>query len=279
MPSRRAGAARSSPCRRRRAAQAARARQPPRGRCESPPPRGRRDASASSRSYSRRHLAFDQFELFESREDERGRLGGRPPPRVPSQLPVRGGLVRVVDTGEVLDLACHCPLVEALGVALCAHLEWRRDMDLDERRLLLDRCTGRAAGLLVRGDRAHDDCRASAREPRCDPADPEDVRVAVVLGEAEALREMGADDVTVEALDGAAARLELARHQRADGRLPRRREPGEPENKATAHETISWTSADLTVWMPHSTLPVPAQRPDRPAPGCVECVSPIESYP
>ena len=50
-----------------------------------------------------------------------------------------------------------------------------------------------------------------------------------------------------------------------DRRLPRAREPREPEDEP-AH-----------VWSPHSVRSVPAQRPSRPLPGCVECVSPIDS--
>ena len=63
--------------------------------------------------------------------------------------------------------------------------------------------------------------------------------------------------------------------------LPGGREAREPDDEA-AHALSSTRCRDLgrgTVWMPHSTLSVPAQRPERPAPGCVECVSPIESYP
>ena len=39
------------------------------------------------------------------------------------------------------------------------------------------------------------------------------------------------------------------------------------------------TSAAATVWIPHSTLSRPAHRPERPAPGSVEWMSPIDSYP
>ena len=47
-------------------------------------------------------------------------------------------LVRRRDTGEVLDLAGERGRVKALRIAARALLERRRDVDLDERRMLLD---------------------------------------------------------------------------------------------------------------------------------------------
>src|SRR5204863_8587861 len=108
-----------------------------------------------------------------------------------------------------------------------------------------------------------------------DPADARDVRVAIVLREAEALRQVRANDVAVEMVDDEAALLELGLHDVRDRRLAGRAEPCEPDDEA-AHGA---TSAEGIVWIPHSVLSVPAQRPERPLPGCVECQSPIESYP
>src|SRR6478735_7383547 len=78
---------------------------------------------------------------------------------------------------------------------------------------------------------------------------------------------MGADDVAVEMVDDEAAPLELRLDVVRDRRLAGARQTGEPENEP-AH-----------VCSPHSVRSVPAQRPSRPLPGCVECVSPIDSYP
>ena len=85
------------------------------------------------------------------------------------------------------DLAGVGHRVEALRVAALALGERGRDVDLDERRVLLGEGAGLLPRLLVGRDRRDDDRRAGAREPRGDPADPLDVRVAVVLREAEAL--------------------------------------------------------------------------------------------
>src|SRR5262249_11465698 len=138
-------------------------------------------------------------------------------------------------------------------------------MDLDERRMLLDERARVPPHLLVRRDRGDDHDRAGPREARRDPADASDVRVAVLLREAETLREEGADDVAVEVVDTEAAPFELRLDVVGDRRLARAREASEPENEP-AH-----------VWIPHSVRSVPAQRPSRPLPGTVECVSPIES--
>ena len=91
---------------------------------------------------------------------------------------------------------------------------------------------------------------------------------------------MRAHDVAVEDLDERAALLELVRDERADGRLAGCGEAREPDDEAAHCQPLLDEGGDLveaTVWMPHSVLSVPAQRPERPAPGCVECVSPIES--
>ena len=133
-------------------------------------------------------------------------------------------LVRRRDAGEVVDLAGERSRVEALRIAARALLERRRDVDLDERRVLLDERARVASHLLVRRDGGDDHDGAGAREPRGDPADARDVRVPVLLREAEALREVGADDVAVEVVDDEAAPLELRLDVVRDRRLARARE-------------------------------------------------------
>ena len=98
-----------------------------------------------------------------------------------------------------------------------------------------------------------------------DVGDASDVRVPVLLREAEALREVRADDVAVEVVDNEAAPFELRLDVVRDRRLACARKAREPEDEP-AH-----------VCNPHSVRSVPAQRPSRPLPGTVECVSPIES--
>ncbi len=63
---------------------------------------------------------------------------------------------------------------------------------------------------------------------------------------------MRAHDIPVEVLDGDARALELLADEIGDRRLARAGEPGEPEDDA-AH----------FVWIPHSILSAPVQRPAR----------------
>src|SRR5581483_3975693 len=177
---------------------------------------------------------------------------------------------------EVRDLAGERGAVEALRVAARALLERRRDVDLDERCMLLDERARVPPRLLVRRDRADDHGAAGPCDARGDPADAVDVLVAVGLREAEALREVGAHDVAVQVVDEMAALLELGLDDVCDRGLAGPRKAREPDDES-AHRNSPSTSAERTVWMPHSVLPVPAQRPSRPLPGSVECVSPIES--
>ena len=119
----------------------------------------------------------------------------------------RRRLVRVVDAGEALDLARERLLVEALDVAARALVD--RGGDVAPRRTGPTPRPSRAPCCRVSSygrDRGRDHGAALAREPRGDPADPLDVRVAVLLREAEALREVRADGVAVEVLDDQAAR-------------------------------------------------------------------------
>jgi hypothetical protein len=70
-----------------------------------------------------------------------------------------------------------------------------------------------------------------ARQARRDPADPLDVGVAVLLREAEALREVRADGVAVEVLDDRAALLDRGADQVGDRRLAGAAQAGEPERE------------------------------------------------
>src|SRR5262249_15409049 len=147
-------------------------------------------------------------------------------------------LVRVVDPGEALDLSGERLRVQAVHVAACALVDRGLDEDLHERAVLLDRRAGLGPGLDVRGDRRTDDGAALAREPRCDPPDPLDVRVAVLLREAETLREVRAHRVAVEVLDDRAALVELGPDEVRDRRLPGAREPREPQGEAAPANAI-----------------------------------------
>ena len=212
-------------------------------------------------------LLLDEAELLELRDDERGRLLGRAALGLEPELGARRLLVGIVDPGEVEDLAGVRLRVQTLRVAALALGERRRDVDLDERRVLLGHPARLLPRFLVGRDRGDDDHGAGTCEPGGDPADPGDVLVAVLLREAEALRQPLAHDVAVEPVDERAALLELAGDEPGDRRLTRGREAGEPDHVA-AHSA--------TTCSPHSVLALPSQRPSRPAPAFVQCVQPIE---
>ena len=143
-----------------------------------------------------------------------------------------GRLVGVAHAGELRDLAGERLLVEALRVAADALLERRRDVDLDE---VADGLARRLARRLVRRDGRDEHGHAVAREQVRDEGDARDVEVAVLAREAEALREMRADEVAVEELDLAAAcarGAQLAGEGVGDRALAGAREAGEPHDEA-----------------------------------------------
>src|SRR5262245_15312491 len=149
--------------------------------------------------------------------------------RVAGDLGPERRLVRVADAGELLDLAGARLLVEALHVALLADGERRVDEHFDETRGVL---ADLVADLAVRADRRADRDAAVLGERVRDPADAADVRVAVRLPEAEALRQVRAHDVAVEDLVVEVALLELALELRGDRRLAGAREAGEPDHES-----------------------------------------------
>src|SRR5581483_8910660 len=140
--------------------------------------------------------------------------------------------VRVVDARKTLDLAGERLRVEPVDVTARALLERGRDVNLDERPERLDQLARALPRLAVGRDRRREHGAALARQPRGDPADPLDVRVPVLLREAETLGEVRADGVAVEVLDDEAAPVELRPDHVGDRRLARPRQAGEPEREA-----------------------------------------------
>ncbi len=136
--------------------------------------------------------------------------------------------------GEALDLSGERLRIEAVHVATRALVERRADVDLDERAVLLDERASVRPRLLVGRDRRDDDGAAVSRDARRHPAEPLDVRVAILLREAEALREVRAHRVAVEVLDDEAAAIHLRADVVRDRRLARAGETREPEGEATA---------------------------------------------
>src|SRR6185437_10442714 len=100
---------------------------------------------------------------------------------------------RVVDTGEPGDLARERLLVQALRVAVLGDLvDGRVYEHLDELADLRAYLVPRRA---VGRDRAADRRDAVASEEIRHEPDPPDVRVAILLREPEAFRQVLADDV------------------------------------------------------------------------------------
>ena len=87
------------------------------------------------------------------------------------QLGARRRLVGVADAGELGDLAGPRPGVEALDVALLAHLERRGEVHEHEPAVLLDQRAGLLAGGLVGRDRGDDDGAAVLDDLAGHPAD------------------------------------------------------------------------------------------------------------
>ena len=125
-----------------------------------------------------------------------------------------GSLVWRGDTGELLDLAGAGLLVEALQVALLAHLDRAVDEHLDEVPLLHDGAHLVAVGAVGRDERGQGD-QPGVREELRHLADAADVLGPVLGREAEVLVEAVADVVAVEDVGPDAALeetlLEIAR--------------------------------------------------------------------
>lgn len=118
------------------------------------------------------------------------------------------GLIRVIDTGEALDLATTSLGVDPALVSVLTVLERRVDVDEEEGATEVgDGLAGSLTRVLVGGDRGRDDGGTGAGEFACDEGDALDVGVAVFAAEAEFGGELVADGVTQQQGDGAAALL------------------------------------------------------------------------
>lgn len=118
-----------------------------------------------------------------------------------------GGLVRVVNASEALDVTLASGGVDAALVGLLAVLERSGDVDEEEgAELLDDLARGVTAGLEGR-DGSGDDGGAGLGQLGGDEADAVDVLLAVLAREAELGGELGADGVAEEERDAAASLL------------------------------------------------------------------------
>lgn len=115
---------------------------------------------------------------------------------IDDQIGVLGHLVRVVDSGESLDLtpagfSIDTPLVGAFTV-----LKWRGNVDKEKGAHLGDRLARSLAGVLVGSNGRGDDCRTGLGELSRDKGDSLNVGVAVLSAEAQLGRELVAHSVS-----------------------------------------------------------------------------------
>src|SRR5258707_8087185 len=128
--------------------------------------------------------------------------------------------VRVAHAREVGDLAGDGFLVEALDIAFDESIERSPREDLDEPWSL---CADFVAHVAIWRDGRRDGNATAASDQARHISDAPDVGVAVLLREAQSLRQVRPYLVAVEQLDVPPARLELGFQRVGDGRLARTR--------------------------------------------------------
>src|SRR5579883_728133 len=143
-----------------------------------------------------------------------------------------GRFVRVGHTRKMWNFASHRLTVQTLYIAGLGHLERAFHVHLDKiRNAGADLVTEGAVG---RNGSSHGDY-AIARQQLADEPNPPDVRVAILLAEAETFREMSANHIAIQQLDLRAMRAQPFDHQSGYGALTRARKAGEPERESLMH--------------------------------------------
>ena len=150
-----------------------------------------------------------------------------------------GRLVRIGDTGEVIDLAGQRFLVQTLDVALGEHVDRAAHVDLDKAT---DPPAHFSPRVRVRRDRCGDGDDAVAGQQLGNEPDATDVDVAVFLAEAEAGTQCLTDFVAVEHLDIQAALAQLGCDALSDRRFAGAGKAGEPDRE-TAHQATGSATA------------------------------------
>lgn len=127
---------------------------------------------------------------------------------VNGEVSVRRCLVRVVDTGETLDLATAGLGVDTALVGLFTVLDGSVDVNEEERATQVgDSLTGSLAGLLVGSDGGGDDGGTGTSQLTGNEGDTLDVLVAVLAAEAKLGGELVTDGVTQQKGNGTSTLL------------------------------------------------------------------------
>ncbi len=138
-------------------------------------------------------------------------------------------LVRIVDTGEVGEVSGTGPGVEALGVACLAHVDRRRDVDLDEGDPgALVSSTNRVPIPLIGADHRHEHHEAGVRHQAGNLTVPSHVLGPVICAESEVSIESVPHVVTVKRVRGSTSVDQFLLDKRRNGRLAASGEAGHP---------------------------------------------------
>ena len=137
---------------------------------------------------------------------------------VDGKVGLDGCLIRVVNTGEILDLAGAGLGVDASLVGLLAVLEGSGDVHEVEIAVLLNQLAGALAGLLEGGNGSGDNSGTGPGQLRSNKGDASNVLIAVLAVVAQLGRQLVANVLAEEQGDGTTALL-VERYLQSTGDL------------------------------------------------------------
>lgn len=127
--------------------------------------------------------------------------------QVNGQIDLLRSLIRVVDTGEALDLAGAGSLVDALAVRLLAVLERRGNVDQEKGTRLFNKLSSVLASILIGRNGGSDDGSTGLGQLRGNKGDATNVQASVLAAEAQLGGELGAHRLTQQQRHGSTAAL------------------------------------------------------------------------
>ena len=152
---------------------------------------------------------------------------------IDDNVSVVGGLIRVIDTGQTLQLTSSGLPVQSLGVTSLANVDGGGDVDQDEPTARsLDDPLGVLAGLLIGGDGTNDGNTTRLSDVGSNVSDTLDRGVSVLLGVTEVGGKVPPELITIKGGDGTATVLQESDGQSgSDGGLSGARETGEEDGE------------------------------------------------